>query len=177
VANDLGIGKGTVYRYFPSKRALFQATVDHVMIGLRDAVDAAIRDVNDPLDRIERAIRAYLEYFHGHPDGVELLIQERAEFRNGPKPTYWRFRAANVGRWRALYRGLIRGGRIRPVAVGRVTEMVGDLIYGTMFTNHVARRTRSPGKQADDIVDLVFRGLLTPSQRAQSAPREKELRR
>lgn len=166
VADAMRVGKGTLYRYFPSKRELFQGAVDRAMLGMRSAIDKAVSDAPDGLDQIILAIRGYLRFFHDHPEYAELLIQERAEFRDRKKPTYFEYRKANIGRWRDLYQGLIDDGRIRQVPVERITDVVGDLIYGTMFTNYMAGRTRSLIEQADDIVDLLFHGLLTPAERA-----------
>src|SRR5688500_5349547 len=75
LADQLRVGKGTLYRYFPSKRELFLAAVDRVMRRLREVVDAAIEGVEDPLDRVSLAIRAYLDFFAEQPGFVELLIQ------------------------------------------------------------------------------------------------------
>src|SRR2546428_5724917 len=96
VADLLGVGKGTLYRYFPTKEALFQAAVDRVMTGMRASIDEAVADIDDPLERIGRAMRTYLAYFDRHPEYVELLIQERAEFRDRKTPTYFVHREANI---------------------------------------------------------------------------------
>ncbi len=165
LADDLGVGKGTLYRYFPSKKQLFLAAVDRVMHNLREHIDASVEGVADPLEQITRAICAYLEYFDAHPEAVELFIQERAQFRDRKRPAYFEHREANVGRWRALYRDLIAQGRIRPLAPERITDVIGDLLYGTMFVNYVAGRRRPPAQVAEDIVDIVFHGILSESER------------
>lgn len=165
VADALKIGKGTIYRYFPTKRELFQNAVDRVMIRMREVIDEAVAGETDPLDQITGAIRAYLKFFHDQPRYVEMLIQERAAFRDRKKPTYFRYREANLGRWKEVYQSLIREGRIRAIPVDRITDVLGDLIYGTMFTNYVAGRTKSLVDQADDIVDIAFNGLLTTRER------------
>ncbi|MBL8795764.1 MAG: TetR/AcrR family transcriptional regulator, partial [Planctomycetia bacterium] len=59
LADDLGIGKGTLYRHFGSKENLFLAAADRVMLNLRQTIDDAIASIADPLERIERAIAAY----------------------------------------------------------------------------------------------------------------------
>lgn len=174
VADALKVGKGTLYRYFPSKRDLFQAAVDQVMVDMRAAIDRAVADVADPLDRIVVAIRRYLKFFHDHPEYVEMLIQERAEFRDRKKPTYFVYREANAARWLELYQGLMRDGRIRKMPVDRLLDVIGDWIYGTMFTNYIAGRTRSLVEQTDDVVDLLFSGLLTPAERARRTQSSQE---
>src|SRR2546421_8429230 len=86
LADELGVGKGTLYRYFPSKKELFLAAADRVMRQLRERIDLRIKDVADPLDRIAVAIRTFLVFFADNPDFVELLMQERAQFKDRKEP-------------------------------------------------------------------------------------------
>src|SRR5262249_3213301 len=81
VADALGLAKGTIYRYFPSKQELFLAAVDRGVRRLWEAVDAAFVEGADPLEQVAACVRAYLRYFQEHPQLVELMMQERAEFR------------------------------------------------------------------------------------------------
>src|SRR5262245_64968580 len=67
LADRVQVGKGTLYRYFPSKQDLFLAAVDRVMRRLLERVEASIAGVDDPLDKIEKAIRAYLAFFEENP--------------------------------------------------------------------------------------------------------------
>lgn len=165
LVDQLHIGKGTLYRYFPSKCELFLATVDRAMRRMRECIDTRIADVQDPLDQIAEAIHAYLAFFAEHPEFVELLIQERAQFRDRKKPTYFEQREANIGRWHDLYRKLIAAGRIREMPVERITDVLGNLVYGTMFTNYFTGAQKSFAEQAQEILDVVFHGILTEAER------------
>lgn len=165
IADKTGVGKGTVYRYFPSKEELFLAAVDHGMRRLKTAVDAAIAGVRQPLERIAEGVRAYLTFFDENSEIVELLIHERAQFRDRAKPTYFVHRDANMGPWQALFNELIQNRIVRDIPVERITDFVSDVVYGTMFTNHFAGRKMSPSQQCDDVLDILFRGLLTETQR------------
>src|SRR3954453_1937561 len=71
LAAKLKIAKGTLYLYFKSKEELFYACVDHAMLKLQAAVKAAAEKVDDPLEKIPAAIRAYLVFFDEHPEYVE----------------------------------------------------------------------------------------------------------
>jgi AcrR family transcriptional regulator len=166
LAETIGVGKGTVYRYFPSKRELFLAAADRVMRMLRERVDAKLEGVDDPLEQVSVGIRAFLGFFAEYPEFVELLIQERAYFKDRTRPTFMEHRAVNVERWRALYRGLISEGRVRDVPVDRITDVVGNLLYGTIFTNYFSGQTKSVEVQAQDIIDVAFRGILTEREKS-----------
>jgi AcrR family transcriptional regulator len=160
VADALGIGKASVYRRFPTKRALFLATVDDGMQRLKRSVEVSIADVREPLAQLAGAVRAYLAFFDAEPRLAELLILERAEFRDRKKPTYFEHREVNIERWRSLYARLMIEGRVRRMPIDRITDVVSNLVYGTMFTNHFAGRVKTYEEQAADILDIVFHGIL-----------------
>src|SRR6478736_720697 len=56
LADKLRVGKGTIYRYFPSKRELFLAAADQVMRMMRERVDARMARIEDPLERITNGV-------------------------------------------------------------------------------------------------------------------------
>ena len=170
LADELGIGKGTLYRYFPSKRELFLAATDRGMRMLVQSIDASIADIEDPPARIAQVVRSYLKFFADHPQLCELLISERALFKDRKKPTYFEHREANRERLRLLYRGYIDEGQIRDMPVDRILDVLGDLMYGTMFTNHFSQRQVSVESQAQDIIDVVFHGILSDQGRDRNPP-------
>jgi AcrR family transcriptional regulator len=167
LADELQVGKGTLYRYFPTKRELFLAAVDRVMREMRQRVDASIAGIADPLELLSQGIRAFLSFYGEHPEYVELLIQERAQFKDREKPTFLEHRDANIKRWREFYRKLIGEGRVRDVPVERITDVVSNLLYGCMFTNYFAGRRGPVENQVQDILDIVFNGILSESERRQ----------
>jgi AcrR family transcriptional regulator len=168
VAAEAGIAKGTLYLYFPGKQELFFACVDWGMNWMQQTVRAAAESgsTDDPFDRIGRGIREYLAFFEAHPEYVELLIQERAIFRDRKQPTYFEYRAANVGYWKEQWRQLIAAGRIRAdLPVERIADTIGSLLYGTMFTNRFAGRAVTLDEQYAALLEIIFRGLLSDSER------------
>jgi len=173
LADALEVGKGTLYRHYGSKEKLFLAAADRVMRDLQERIDASIDGVEDPLDRIRLGIHAYLEYFHDRPEAVEMLILERAQFKDRKRPTYFEYRERVIERWHAIYRDLIAQGRVRNVPVERLTELIGNLLYGTMFVQHIARRDRPVDQVAEDIVTVLFHGILTDPERQRQAQKRR----
>src|SRR5436190_8080499 len=72
IADPLGISKGTVYRYFPSKELLFLAVVERGVRNLSAHIDAVIASVRDPIETMAAAMRAYLEFVERNPALREL---------------------------------------------------------------------------------------------------------
>jgi AcrR family transcriptional regulator len=165
VADRLGVGKGTVYRYFPSKEALFLAAADRGMTLLKRRIDDEAARAKAPLDKIVRATHEYLRFFDEHPEIVELFVQERAEFRDRKRPTYFAHRDVNLRPWRALLRGLMVTGEIRKMPVDRISDVFNAALYGAIFTNYFEGRRRPPDVQAKEILDVIFQGILGPRAR------------
>lgn len=158
IARSAGCAKGTIYNYFSSKRELFREAVDSVMRGVLEATSSA--HAEDPVEAIGLAIRKFLAYFDEHPEYIELLIQERADFKDRNIPSYREYCQTQHKRRGGKFQLLIDQGVFRPFPVDRVLEIVGDLLYGTIFTNHFAGRTPNLEQQAADIMDLLLNGLL-----------------
>lgn len=161
VAAALRIAKGTLYLYFPGKQELFFACVDWGMAEMQrlifEAADAAL----PPLDRIARAIRAYLEFFDEHPEYVELMIQERAIFRDRKKGTYFEHRDQIRPFFGKIYAQLQADGVLRAdLPVERMLDAIGAMVYGTMFFNHTAGRSLSLDAQHQALMTAIFGGLL-----------------
>ena len=165
IAESLGIAKGTIYRYFPTKEKLFLATIERGVRCLDEHIKAARAAEPEPLRQIAAMIRAYLQFFEKYPQLTELLIQERAEFRSRKKSIYFEVKEEAQDSCRAMVADLIQSGRVRNVPVERVTGVMGDLLYGTMFTNFLTGRRRPFEDQAQDILDVVFNGILTDRER------------
>lgn len=162
IADRAGVSKGTIYLYFQNKEELFfqcvRAGVDQLMAYIDEAIDV----VPDFIDRLPLAIRAYLRYFDEHPELVELIIQERAKFRDRKQSTYFEHKATHARNFTEDVRTGIRAGRLRDLPVERVVDVISDLLYGTMFANHFRGRLKALEEQAEDILDIVRHGIINP---------------
>lgn len=176
IADALGVGKGTVYRYFPTKEQLFLETVKRGLDELTAEIDAVMADgAADPVDLIRGAVRAYLGFFHRRPEMAELFIQERAAFPHQHRPLYF---SGKDGDEKCCQRAelldrLIAAGRLRPMPLERFFNVIGDLLYGTILTNLLTGRPADPVGQADDVLDVVFHGILTDAERKRPKGRKK----
>lgn len=161
LADRLGVGKGTIYRYFPTKEELFLAAVDEGVRALSESVNAAIESEIDPVKHMKQAIRTYLGFFDHNPDLVELLIIERAEFRNREKATYFLYKDRNQPKRQAYVESAMSAGIVRRMPVDRVLNVVGDCLYGAIFTNHFSNRKVPFDQQAEEIIDVLMHGIIT----------------
>lgn len=174
VAAVIGVAKGTIYNYFPSKRDLFLAAVDRGVADMHQAILAGIDRDGDGLACIEKAIVIFIDYFQTHPQLVELFIQERAYFKERGKTAYFAHFEADTPNRLAFLKQLIDEGKVREIPGMPDLDPVNDLLYGTVLANHFNNRRVSPGEQARTIVDIVFNGILTDEERGRRRERGKQ---
>ncbi|GGM16297.1 TetR/AcrR family transcriptional regulator [Nakamurella endophytica] len=78
VARDAGASEALLYRYFPSKAALYTAVAQEAVAALQ-AREAAAQDGlprhSSARDRVRAALLAYLDHIAGHPVGWESLLR------------------------------------------------------------------------------------------------------
>ena len=73
IVEGLGVGKGVFYWYFDSKEELLRAILADGQLDLRRRQRAAITDATTPMERIERGIRASIEWSLEHPTFFRLF--------------------------------------------------------------------------------------------------------
>lgn len=160
VADAAKVGKGTVYRNFATKEGLFLATVDREMRQLVSELTEVSKSHVEPLDRITVTIRAYFSFFDRRPWAVELLIMERAEFKDRKQSTYIRYKEEMREYWESITAELCEREIFRQKSPRRIFEFISDVVYGTIFTNHFADRHESYEEQAETIIDELLYGLI-----------------
>ena len=90
-------------------------------------------------------------------------------FRGRRRPTYFLHRDRNLGPWHDLLRSLMDAGRLRRMPVRLISDVFNDALYGAIFTNYFEGKRRPPDRQAREILDVVFRGILSPGSGVQVA--------
>lgn len=160
IADTAGVGKGTVYRYFSSKEALFRAALRQCLDQLRLYVRAASDPVIDPMQRFRAATRAYLAYFDSHPETIELFIQERAEFRDQETPLYFLYVEEHRQHWLALWRQLMQKGRLRVNDAEAVNRLVSRMLYGFILTRSAESDSARLEDGFQELFEIMLHGIL-----------------
>jgi AcrR family transcriptional regulator len=153
VARACGAGKGTLYRYFRSKRDLYVAVVFHGVQRLRGELEAVARTGEPPARKIEMIVRHTLGHFWDHREFF-VLLQENGDARE------W---ARQRGRLTRLVQDVIAqaiaAGHMRPMDARIATEMLFGMMRGV---NRYHARGETLNALATSVVDLFMRGAATP---------------
>ncbi len=162
IADLAGVGKGTIYRFYPTKDELFQAAVEDVMQRLTARVDDAVHGVDDPLEHLRAGFKAYMAFFQAHPEAIELFVHESAEFRRVGQPRYFAYSDMRRQPWINVYQQLIDSGRCRIDDPQQMLDVVGNLAYGSVLVNRISGRNESLDDIADRLLDMILFGVMKP---------------
>ena len=80
IAEEAGVGKGTIYRYFRTKEDLYFATILHGYEAINESLAAAISAESTPEKRLERIAREILKYFWDRRYFYSLLYRNEQRF-------------------------------------------------------------------------------------------------
>ncbi|MBL4834851.1 MAG: TetR/AcrR family transcriptional regulator [Pseudomonas sp.] len=166
VADLAGVGKGTIYRFYPTKDELFQAAVEDVMQRLTAQVDNAVCAIDDPLEHLRAGFKAYMAFFQAHPQAIELFVHESAEFRRVGQPRYFAYSDMRRQAWIDVYQQLIDSGRCRVNDPQQMLDVIGNLAYGSVLVNRISGRNESLDVIADQLLDMILFGVLKPASKA-----------
>ena len=140
ISARLKMGKGTLYRYFPSKEELYFATLVDGLQGMQDAIDDVLREPGTLEDTIDALTSTIIGYFWQRRDFFVLL--HRHETRIDPSERVeWQQRrelvvekvgariAAELGRTRVDPRLTVEPGLNRTFAA-ELVEQTGLIVVG-----------------------------------------------
>ena len=164
IADELGIGKGTIYRTFATKEDLFLACVDDGMERLNQWLTQQMPCLDDleglsQFQRLERKILAFLTFFDENPSLIELMVQERSEFKERATTSYYRHWQQNFPRWVKTVQAAQEQGRIRKIPAEDYLEVMSDVLYGAIFTSYFSNKQIDLKSTAKLIADVLFYGL------------------
>jgi AcrR family transcriptional regulator len=163
IADRVGVGKGTVYRHFGNKEALFLSAVKHSRDKLICAVDAVQNTEADPLAQLRTCMTAILRFFDQNPEIVELIIEERALFRDRRPSLFFEHDESRRCEWADRLKSMIDAGAIRDIPVPEIQDTISRFVFGAMFFNYFEGSRRSLADESNVMFDVLFSGLLPRS--------------
>ncbi len=153
VAQACGVGKGTLYRYFPSKHELYLAVMFEGIERLRDELRAAVHTPATPAQKIERLVRCILEHFWDRRFFF-ALIHRNEHKPDDPDGREWlRRRAEIAGLVERTLEEAMAAGYVRRADPRIAAEMLLGMLRGV-------NRYRTPHDTLDDLVAAVVEVFL-----------------
>lgn len=170
IAREADVAKGTVYLYYPSKQAIYEAAFTTGMAELEDRTRQRVDAARTVQDAIAAFVGTRVEYFQERQDFFRMYVGEIAA-QVAASPRRQTVCGSMLRRQaRVLERVLaaaVRRGAIRPVDPAAVALAVFDITRG-MVARHVLTAGRSDAtRDVAFLTDLIWTGLK-PARRKQT---------
>jgi AcrR family transcriptional regulator len=175
IADRAGVGKGTIYRHFGDKAKLFLAAARHALEQVGRSVEQARRPGRGTADFLRDIATGCARYYSAHPGAVELIVQERALFREDITPTHLLRRTEGQHGVEAELRRGIDRGELRPVDVRATYEAFGDLLFGSVVNGVLAGEAKSLVGRVEQAVDLFLVGIVSDESKVREERRERAM--
>jgi AcrR family transcriptional regulator len=150
ISGRLKMGKGTLYRYFPSKEELYFATLVDGLQGMQDALDAVLAPPR-PLERtIEALTSTIIGYFWQRRDFFVLLHRHETKFNPSERVEWEQRRETVVARVADRIAAELGRTRLDP-------RLAVEMLFGMIRS---ACLYRDDAARPDDLARLVTRTFL-----------------
>jgi len=156
IADASGIGKSTLYDYFPSKDEILIAfVVDEVSHMTEGAVEIIAQELSAG-EKFRRILRRHLDYLVANKARYFRLTFEAQRLSMESQQRIQIHRHAYQDMLCGLLQEGIRNGEFRPVNPLLAVRGMFSLLSSAVFTS---RPTGSPEEMMQEVLDLIFKGL------------------
>jgi TetR/AcrR family fatty acid metabolism transcriptional regulator len=169
IADDLNVGKGTIYRYFKDKKSLFLTVYEQGMARLHQAFATNVHPITNPQVKIATAVKTYFEFFENDRELIEIMMQVRSEFKEEYKRAFMASYSDYIVRIQDNLRNGVKMGLFRDMDVEKTADTLSATLHGVLQSFYVRElspeiATSNPEKlthRIEAVTALLLEGLLT----------------
>lgn len=160
IAKQAGIGKGTIYEYFSSKKDIFQQMLKHMFGTYIEEGKAAILKENTAKAKLIVLLNYHWNFINLYADAIEQTFFQFNNISDEIRPHILKIHDKIFNFILEIVIEGIKTGEIRTdIDKGMATFMILGVINGSNFKRCFSEAGAYNDKDAILIVDMIFRGL------------------
>jgi AcrR family transcriptional regulator len=171
IARRADVAKGTVYLYYKSKRAIYEATWRACMEELDAIVQARVESAGSLQAAISAFVAARVAYFREQQDFFRMYVDEIGSRVSTPKQRRSLCGTMIDRQTRILERlvaDAVRRGEIRAVDPAATALAVFDMTRGLVARHLFSRQPSDTARDVAFLTDLIWTGLRPPRRKQPS---------
>ncbi|MBN2456477.1 MAG: TetR/AcrR family transcriptional regulator [Sedimentisphaerales bacterium] len=172
---ELGVGKGTLYKYFRNKKTLFLAVFYRGMQQLREVIRVKIEPITDPRQKIINGVRTYFEFFDNDKELIEIIMQVRSEFKDEYRQNFLEMYNDYIGQIQQNLKNGIALGQFREVDIEKTADAISDILQGTLQSYYILKANEKLADKTQAVTALLLKGVLKISNEASAQSRELQI--
>lgn len=162
IAGEVGVAKGTIYLYFPSKERLYLEILEDSFEAIESLLEKEIAKGDSAPLKLKKVLRLIFEFYQMNLDVLRILsrdethlIREHFQFTER-----WRLRRIKLYE-KILERGQSEGS-FRQMNTKLVAIIIFGLVRSVMFFYKI---NRSASEISDDVFSVISEGILVAGQK------------
>lgn len=155
ISGQAGIGKGTIYEYFKSKRDLFQEVIKHAV----DVYIALLKGIGTEGQPFKEKLRDFImlhkELLEKHRDLANLIMKEPRDITDGTRKYFQLIKKDVLDVTINMLDSAVSSGEVRDID----RRMGAQIILGITISLLTAGLMDDEHWDIDDAVDLILHGI------------------
>ena len=171
IARDADVAKGTVYLYYDSKRAIYEAAWRANMEELEALVKRRVESAATLQAAIAAFVEARVEFFQARQDFFRMYVEEIGTRIGAPKGRRTLCGTMIDRQSKLLERRVkaaVEAGEIRPVDPAATALAVFDMTRGLVARHLLEQQPSDTARDVAFLTDLIWTGLR-PARRKQTS--------
>jgi AcrR family transcriptional regulator len=156
IAKALGMGKSTLYDYFPSKDDIIVYVVQEHLTLLRQRAEAIITEEGDAVDHLRRVMQMHLAFLLENRAFYLRLLYEAQRLKADSQQRIQVHRYAYQDLVKSLIEDGIQQGCFRAVDSTMAMKTLLSMMTPVVYTS---RPSGTPEEMLEDGMDLILKGL------------------
>ncbi len=163
IAEQAGVGKATIYKFFASKEDLLLTIVEENLHRVRDIALGHLMASGDPLQRLEKACGGMARYIAANRQFARVLLQEAGEFAGDIQRRHLAMVEENLPVADAFFAELRQDGYFTAMDTRETLHMMLNLMIGSTY-NWALTGEGNLEQRAVDYIRVLIRGLRGPGE-------------
>ncbi|MEQ8200340.1 MAG: TetR/AcrR family transcriptional regulator [Syntrophomonadaceae bacterium] len=159
IAVEAGIGKGTIYEYFPSKLQLLQEIMEQSYYLYERSLESVIAPDVSLEEKLEALIRGHLQFCQNNQDLTRIIFLETDVIDEELRQWAWDKKLQKEQYLQEIIAQAARRGEIKPMDNQLLTIVIGGILMSFWAPIVVGNWQVDPSAAAQQVKDVVMHGL------------------
>lgn len=159
IAQEAGVGKGTVYEYFASKENLFKEMVQAGLRHFHNSVADEVANAQSTQEKLYKIFIVYYNFFEKHKDTMSLFMEAQRGIKEDFHQVMLNERKELIHLLEGIFQQAIEAGEFRKLNAKLAAQLYLGAIKELITSSLCGEGTDDPRKTFEEALSLMLTGL------------------